>query len=164
MEIITEWFGQGKELNALQMGFRALVVFLVALILIRLSGRRSFGIRTPMDNIIVILLGAVLSRAVVGASPFVPVLSTCGIIVLLHRFFGWLVVHSDHFGKLVEGEKFLLYADGHFIRENLNKALVCKEDVMQGIRKSALTENLHDIDKVYMERNGEISAIRKKIS
>jgi hypothetical protein len=32
---------------------------------------------------------------------------------------------------------------------------------MQGVRKSALTEDMKNIDKVYIERNGEISAIKK---
>jgi hypothetical protein len=33
---------------------------------------------------------------------------------------------------------------------------------MQGVRKSALTEKLDGIEKVYIERNGEISAIKKE--
>ena len=43
----------------------------------------------------------------------------------------------------------------------MKKALVCQEDLMQGVRKSALTEDMDKIEKVYMERNGDISAIRK---
>jgi len=43
----------------------------------------------------------------------------------------------------------------------MESGLVCREDIMQGVRKSALTEDMNEIEKVYMERNGEISAIRK---
>jgi hypothetical protein len=43
----------------------------------------------------------------------------------------------------------------------MGKGLVCEEDVMEGVRRSALTEDLETIDKVYIERNGEISAIKK---
>jgi uncharacterized membrane protein YcaP (DUF421 family) len=154
-------FGEGKELNTLQMSCRGVVVFIIALILIRISGRRSFGIRTPLDNIIVILLGAILSRAVVGASSFLPVVVTCFAVVILHRIFGWLIVKNKRFGRVVEGSKILLFENNDFISRSLEKALVCREDVMQGIRKSALTEDLDKIDKVYMERNGEISAVKK---
>jgi uncharacterized membrane protein YcaP (DUF421 family) len=159
-----EIFGEGKDLNTLQMCSRGVVVFLIALILIRISGRRSFGIRTPLDNIIVILLGATLSRSIVGASAFVPVIITCFVIVLLHRFFGWLISRSKRFAKIMEGDKMLLFSDGKFIKENAKKALVCEEDIMQGIRKSALTDDLAKIDKVYIERSGEISAIKKESS
>ena len=161
MHVLTLIFGQGKDLDTLQMVCRGVVVFIIALVLIRISGRRSFGIRTPLDNIILVLLGAVLSRAVVGASPFVPTIVTCGVIVIMHRCIGYFIVCYNSFGKLVEGKKILLFKDNKFIKENLKKGLVCEEDIMQGVRKSALTDNMQDIDMVYIERNGEISAIRK---
>lgn len=62
---------------------------------------------------------------------------------------------------MMEGNKILLFENGNFIENNMTTALVCKEDIMQGIRKSALTEDIARIEKVYMERNGEISAIKK---
>jgi uncharacterized membrane protein YcaP (DUF421 family) len=162
MELLVQIFGEGKDLNALQMSCRGVVVFIIALVLIRLSGRRSFGIRTPLDNIISISLGAILSRAIVGASAFLPIIVCCFVIVILHRAFGWLVVNSKAAGRLIEGDKILLFDDGKFIQENVEKGLLCREDIMQGIRKSALTEDMNSIDKVYMERNGEISAIKKQ--
>ena len=161
MHTLVEIFGQGKDLTALQMSCRGVIVFLIALLLIRVSGRRSFGLNMPLDNIITISLGAVLSRAIVGASAFVPVIVACFVIVLLHRFFAWLIVKSPGFSRVVQGEKILLFENGQFIEGNMEKALVCKEDVMQGVRKSALTEDIAKIDKVYIERNGEISAIKK---
>jgi uncharacterized membrane protein YcaP (DUF421 family) len=161
MELLKEIFGEGKDLNVLQMSCRGIVVFIIALALIRLSGRRSFGIRTPLDNIISISLGAILSRAIVGASAFLPIIVCCFVIVILHRTFGWLVVNNKAFGRFIEGDKILLYKDGRFIKENMERGLLCEEDTMQGIRKSALTEDMSIIDKVYMERNGEISSIKK---
>ncbi|MEZ2335322.1 DUF421 domain-containing protein [Mucilaginibacter sp. RCC_168] len=163
MELITTIFGEGKDLNTLQMSSRGIVVFFIALVLIRISGRRSFGVRTPLDNIVTISLGAVLSRAIVGASAFVPVIITCFVIVLLHRIFGWLIVHHRKFGRFIEGDKIPLFQEGKFMKDNLDKALVCEEDIMQGVRKSALTEDLGQIEKVYMERNGDISPTKKKV-
>ena len=164
MNIFIEIFGQGVDLNVLQMSCRGIVIFFIALVLIRISGRRSFGMRSPLDNIIVITLGAVLSRAIVGVSPFLTVIITCFVIVLLHRVLGLLIVRNKRFSNLVEGNKILLFKDGQFIRKNINRALVGDEDIMQGIRETALTDNLDKIDKVYMERNGQISATRKELS
>jgi len=161
MEFLLKIFGEGKDLNALQMSSRGIVIFFVALILIRISGRRSFGVRSPLDNIITISLGAIMSRAVVGASDFVPVIVCCFVIVLMHRLVGWLIAVYKNFGGFIEGQKILLFDDGQFLNDNMKRALVCKEDIMQGVRKSALTEDMEKIEKVYMERNGDISAIRK---
>jgi len=130
MEILLKIFGEGKDLNALQMSCRGIVIFFVALVLIRISG-------------------------------LVPVIVCCFVIVLMHRSIGWLIASYKGFGRFIEGEKILLFKNGSFLKENMKRALVCEEDLMQGVRKSALTEDMEKIDKVFMERNGDISAIRK---
>lgn len=162
MEAFIEIFGSGKDLTVLQMSCRGITVFIITLLLIRISGRRSFGLRTPLDNIIVILLGAILSRAVVGVSPFLPVVVTCLLIVLLHRFLGRLLLSSERFSNFIEGEKIVLFQHGAFIEENMKRALVNPKDIMLGIRKSASTETLDKIDKIYIEPTGEITVIKKE--
>ena len=161
MEVIYRIFGTGKDLDILQMCVRAIVIFLIALVLIRISGRRSFGLRTPFDNIIAVLLGSILSRPIVGASPFIPTIVACFVIVLIHRWFGWLTVRYKKFAQLIEGNKILVFSKGGFIKKNLRKALASEEDIMEGVRKSALTDDMKKIERVYMERNGEVSALKK---
>lgn len=162
MNIIQEIFGEGKDLNVLQMSCRSVVVFLIAYLLLRISGRRSFGLRTPLDNIITITLGAVLSRAIVGASPFVPIVVASLVIVLLHRAFAWLTTRSKAFAGFAEGDKILLYSNGKFDRHHMKRALVREEDIMRGVRRAALTDDLEKIDRIYMEQNGEISVVKKE--
>ena len=161
MEVLLKIFGEGKDLNASQMGCRALVVFVFALVLIRIAGRRSFGLKRSLDNIIVILLGSVLSRAIVGASPFVATIAACLVLVVLHRLCAWAGIHNRLFSKWINGDKIAVYKNGHFLRENMNKALVHKEDVLEEVRLRALTETLDKIDTVYMEKSGELSAVKK---
>ena len=161
MDILIKIFGEGKDLTAWQMSSRGIIVFVIALLLIRISGRRSFGIRAPLDNIIIILLGAILSRAVVGASQFVPVIVCSFVIVIMHRGVGWLIVNSKVIGRLIESDKIILYEKGKYVKQHLKRVQLTEEDVMQGVRKSALTEDLNQIKHIYIERNGEISAIKK---
>ncbi|MCQ9634279.1 DUF421 domain-containing protein [Chryseobacterium sp. WG14] len=162
MDSLRELWGNGTSLNTLQMACRGVTVFVLALILIRISGRRSFGIGSPLDNIIVMLLGAILSRAVVGASPFIPVTITCTAIVLLHRFFSWYKGKSSRFIHLVEGDKIMVFQDGKFIQANMERAQLHKEDIMQELRKRAMTDDLNQVKVIYIERNGEISIIIKQ--
>ena len=155
MDILIKIFGEGKDLTAWQMSSRGIVVFMIALLLIRISGRRSFGIRAPLDNIIIILLGAILSRAVVGASEFLPVIVSCFVIVVMHRGVGWLIVNSKVIGRLIESDKIILYEKGKYVKQHLKRVQLTEEDVMQGVRKSALTEDLNEIKHIYIERNGK---------
>jgi uncharacterized membrane protein YcaP (DUF421 family) len=162
MNTFIQVFGTGELLNSGQMAARAFVIFVITLTLIRLSGRRSFGLRTPLDNIIVILLGALLSRAITGASPFFPVIAASTVIALLHRILGWLTTKNRYVKMIVDGDEILLYENGRFLEDNMSRAMLCKEDIIQGIRKSTLTDDLSKIERIYIDRTGEISILKKK--
>ncbi len=162
MDILIKIFGEGKELSTFQMSCRGIVIFIVTLALLRISGRRSFGLHNPLDNIIAITLGSVLSRAVVGVSPFIPVILTCLVIVLLHRALAWLIVHYASLGRAIEGRGIPLYENGVFLKKNMGRALASEEDILEGIRRSALTEDIDKIQKVYMERSGQVTVVTKK--
>lgn len=153
--------GTGTDLSVSQMTVRGIIVFTLALLMLRIAGRRSFGVGNPFDHVVTILLGAILSKAVTGSSPFVPTLVTSACLVVLHRGLAWVVFRFPRISRVVQGEKILLYGNGKFIMENHKKALVQKEDIFQGVRKTVQTENMDLIDKVYMERNGEVCAIKK---
>ena len=161
MQILHELFGSGKDLTVIQMTARSVLVFMIALILIRISGRRSFGLHSPLDNIITIILGAVLSRAIVGASPFFPVVAGCTALVLIHRLIAYAMVHHRGFSRLISGKKILLFDNGNFIKHDMDSALICEEEILQEVRKTALTENLDLIEKIYMEKNGEVNSVKK---
>jgi hypothetical protein len=44
-------------------------------------------------------------------------------------------------------EKILVFEDGVFKKENMKKALVCHEDLMQGVRKLAPSKDMGKIEK-----------------
>jgi uncharacterized membrane protein YcaP (DUF421 family) len=161
MEIINDLLGQGKEFTLVQICVRSALIFLVALVLLRISGRRSFGIHSPLDNTTVILLGAILARGVVGASPLLGVICASAIIVLLHRLFGWLISVNPRFGKAMEGNKLVLYEHGRFITSNMRRAMVSQEEVLLSARTKLRSDNLDEVKRICMEVNGEISIVKK---
>ncbi len=155
--------GEGSEkLTTFQMGLRALLLFVIALVFLRISGRRSFGLRSPFDNVISILLGAVLSRAVTGASPFFPTIVAALVIAGLHRMFAWISLYSHGFGRLIKGSPKQIVKDGKIIRANMNRCLVSDRDLEETIRLEASVDSLDDIESAFVERGGRISLIRKK--
>jgi uncharacterized membrane protein YcaP (DUF421 family) len=162
MDIILKLFGEGKDLNILQMCMRALVVFFLALILIRLTGRRSFGMKMPFDNVITILLGAILSRAVAGASPFWPTIAASAVLALLHRILAWLAIKSDNFGKLVKGEPRILFVEGTYKKEEMNRFQITDKDIIEEVRVTANIDDMDKIKSVYVERSGELGVIKKE--
>lgn len=161
MDFFLELFGEGYELTAPQMALRTFVTFLLALVLIRISGRRSFSFHTTFDNVLTVLFGAILARAVVGASPYIPTVFSCLVLALLHRFVAWLGVYYIQFERVLKGDKIPLYKDGRFIQKNMERSLVSKEDVMEHVRIINNQNSLDGIKEIYMERTGKISLLKK---
>lgn len=161
MNIVLTLFGEGDELNLLQMGLRAFAIYLIALILIQASGIRTLGKKSPFDIVVSILLGAVLSRAVVGASPFWSTVAAGAVIVLVHRVLAWLCIHNAKLGIALKGREMLLYADGQFIKENMNRSLLTDGDLMESVRLQTNCNSLENIEAIYLERSGRISVIKK---
>ncbi|CAB3804650.1 DUF421 domain-containing protein [Pararobbsia alpina] len=160
MEALIALFGEGKDLNSLQMGMRAASIFFAALALIRISGRRSFGQRSAFDYVVAILLGATLSRVIVGASPAIPTLVASLVIVLVHRALAWACGRSRTLELLVGGVEREVYRDGRFNEREMSAALVTKTDILETVRRELGVRGLDSVGSAILERNGEISIIR----
>jgi uncharacterized membrane protein YcaP (DUF421 family) len=161
MKWIHFLIGQEHNVNAGQMMVRAVIVFLLTLVMIRLAGLRTFGKKSAMDNVVLIILGAVMSRAIVGVSPFVPITAACFVLVLVHRLLAWLSVYSGAIGRLAKGERICLLKDGVMIEQNLQKAMISHKDLMESVRLMTNEDGLGHVKDIYLERNGELSVIKK---
>jgi uncharacterized membrane protein YcaP (DUF421 family) len=160
MEIIDTLFGEGRELNSLQMSCRGFVMFFITLILIRIAGMRSFGSKSAFDVIIAIMLGALLSRAITGASPAIPVILSGLTMAVIHRLLGILSLKSSFLSHLVKSKELSLYKNGKINEKNLKRCNITSGDLMEGIRIAGSVESLQEVKEVFMERNGEISVVK----
>ena len=149
-------------ITAVQMMARALVIFFATLTLLRLSGKHTFGGNTAFDVVVKIMLGAVLSRAVVAASPFWGTLGAGLVFVGLHRLLAWASFRSRWVGLLVKGEARLLAEHGEALPEQLRQVSISENDLLEGLRENANLASLADTEAVYLERNGHITVIKKK--
>ena len=144
------------------MGMRALVVSMIALALIRIAGRHSFGQRSAFDYVVAILLGATLSRAIVGASPFVATVVASTVIVVLHRLLAWLCMYSRALERMVVGAEREVSRDGQFDKAEMMRALVTAADIQESVRQTLGARGMSDVEAAVLERNGTISVIRKE--
>ena len=164
MEIINQLFGHGSNLNALQMSIRALITFFVALALIRFSGMRIFGIKSAFDTCIIIMLGAVLARGVVGASPFIPTIAASTALIVIHKIIAAINVSNQFISHLVKGKPLSLYKSGTVNSKNLKRCSLSYGDIMEEIRLTLNQNTMENIDEIFMERTGKISMIKKEKS
>jgi uncharacterized membrane protein YcaP (DUF421 family) len=154
-------FGSGSDLSALQMSVRAVIVFVLTPAFIRVAGRSSFGQHRPFDACATVLLGAVLSWAVVGASPFGATLSAGAAIVLLHRLVALASLRWPRFESLVTGRERVLVHDGVRVEHQMRMALVTPRDLDEAIRKRT-GDAKTDVERVMLERDGDVTVMPKR--
>ena len=161
MKFMNAWWGINENIGPLEIIARSAVMFVIALLLLRLGGMRPFGKKEPFDNIISFLTGAILSRGVVGATPFFSTVASMIVIILIHKILAKLSIYSKAFGEQVKGKKVLLFRDGMFMKENMNRVNITEHDIMEDLRLEVQLGSLEEIREVYMERTGEISFVKK---
>ncbi len=162
MKFLNEWWGINQNISPFEIAARSAVMFLIALLLMRITGMRPFGKGEPFDQIIAFLIGGILSRGVVGATPFFATIISMVVIVIIHKVLAKLSIYNKTFGAAVKGKKLLLYSDGVFIRKNMNNVDITENDILEDLRLEVQLASLDSIAEVYMERTGKISFVKKE--
>jgi uncharacterized membrane protein YcaP (DUF421 family) len=158
---LEQVWGHGEQLGALPMAVRATAMFFIVLAFVRFGGARIFGKKSAFDNVVVIMLGAVGARGIVGASPFMSTVAAGAVLVVLHRVLARLCVTSERLGTALKGSPVPLYANGKLVRENLARTTISESDLLESHRlETQRTELEPDMD-AFMERNGRISFVKR---
>jgi uncharacterized membrane protein YcaP (DUF421 family) len=151
-----------KDLTFLQVSLRGVIVFLAALLMVRMGSKRSLAEKTAFDAVLIVVLASVLSRAINGSAGFYTSIGASFVLVLLHRFFAWIACRSHVFGKLIKGSPAVIIEDGKLDARTMRRHLVSEHDLEEDLR---LDGNLEDFSKVRVarvERSGDISFIKKE--
>jgi uncharacterized membrane protein YcaP (DUF421 family) len=149
-----------KHLTFLQVAIRGVIVFIAALIMVRLSSKRSLAEKTAFDAVLVVIIGSMLARVINGSEAFFPTLGTGFVLVLLHRVFGLAAYYSHSFGILVKGEPAVLVENGRLQRKNMLWNHISKHDLEEDMRLDAKTDDLSKIKAARLERSGDISFMK----
>jgi uncharacterized membrane protein YcaP (DUF421 family) len=154
---------QPKDLTFVQISLRGIIIFLATLIMVRLGSKRSLARRTPFDAILLVILAAVLSRAINGSAPFLATIGGGAVLVALHRLFALLAFHSHSFGILVKGKPDVIVRDGQCDFPTMRSNHVSIHDLEEDMRLNAHLDEVAQVRLACLERSGEISFIQKKI-
>lgn len=155
-------FGVGKELSWYQMCTRAALIFVATWLMLRVAGRRTFAQKTAFDLCMMLLLGAILSRAVVGASPMVGTLAAAAVLVSMHRAVSMLSAAWPAFDRIVGGRAIPLVQGGEENRNARKRAMLSNEDLDANARVLMHASGWERQWDVVLERDGQISFIKPK--
>jgi uncharacterized membrane protein YcaP (DUF421 family) len=152
---------ESKEINVAQMGLRAVVVYAVTVVVVRLGKKRFMGQATAFDVILGIMLGSTASRAITGTSPFFPALAAAAVLVAMHWLLSGLALRLPGFGTAFKGHERLLVRDGEIDWATMRRAHMSEHDLWEDLRSKGISR-LEQIAEGRLERSGKLSVIQAK--
>ena len=139
---------------------KALLVYLVLWLLIRISGRRTLAELSTFDFILFLVIGGATQRALIGqdyslTNAFV-VIAT---LIVVDIAVGILERDFKFFSKIVKGVPTILVDDGHLLTGRMRRARVTADEILERARTAHGLETLDQIKYAILEASGEISII-----
>ncbi len=142
-----------------QMCIRAILIFLSALLMVRISAKRIYGKYGSLDIVIAVILGSILSRALTANAQFLPTLAAAFTLIFLHLLLVKIALRNEKIDYLLKGKKIQLIGNGKVLRDNLQKADITLHDLQEAMRAKGI-QNEQDVRLAYLERSGDISIIK----
>lgn len=136
---------------------RAIVVYVVLLLLIRLTGKRQIGQFSPYDLVLLLILSnAVQNSMNAGDNSLVGGLIIALTLLVLNYLVGLLTFKSKRIEAFIDGRPQLLIHDGKLFEDVLESAKVTHAELMSSLRESGYF-SIADVQLAILETNGRIS-------
>jgi len=139
---------------------RAAVVYLVLLLMVRLTGKRTVGQFTPFDLLVVMLLSEGVSGSLNGQDESLPGgLIVAATLVLLDVLIAAVTARSRKADALLEGNPVLIGRDGVIYQDVLRRERVPVADVEKALRGADC--DLEHMRMAILESDGNINIMKK---
>lgn len=161
-EAFGDLLGLGKDIadvGVVEMVLRTVVVYLAAVVLVRLASLRLLTKPSAFDIIVAIMLGSILSRAINSSAALLPTLAASTMLLGMQWLLAFVAVRTRWLGPMVKGVPLLLIEDGKIHEKRLRHAGLTHEDLAEALRLSIHDEDPARVRRAYLERNGKISVI-----
>ena len=142
--------------------YRALALYIVLLVVLRTSGKRSLAQITTFDFVLILILGESTQQALIGDDFSV----TTGVLMIvclvgIDMTFSFLKARAPRIDKWVEGVPLVIVEDGQPLRDRMAHSRVDDEDILAAARERQGLEHMKQIKYAVLERSGGISIIPK---
>ena len=142
---------------------RGTIVYLVLLVMVRVSGRRTVGQFTPFDLLVVMLLSESVSNALNGGDQSIGGgLIVAAVLVALNMLMAFLSSHSEKMSKVLDGTSVLLGRDGMLYEKVIKQCRLSDEEVQESMRECDC--KLGEMEFMFLEADGRITVQKKRPS
>jgi uncharacterized membrane protein YcaP (DUF421 family) len=139
---------------------RAVGVYALMLVVVRLLGKRTVGNFSAFDLLVALMLGEVVDEIIYGdvsiAQGAVAILA----VALIKYGTSWLSYSSTTAARILEGSPTPVVVEGAFHRTGMRQELMNESDVLAALRLRSI-DDLSEVKLAQVETDGEVSVIRE---
>lgn len=140
--------------------WRAVIIYLVLMIVFRLTGKRSLSQITMFDFVLLLIISEGTQQGLIGddysvTGAIVIVVTLICLDVLISLLKQW----SPRFAKVVDGSPLLLVDRGRVLRERMDRERISEDDVVGSARQTRGLERMDQVKYAVLEQDGQISII-----
>ena len=137
---------------------RAMILYLVMVLVMRALGRRQLGQFQPYEFAMAILLADVISTPMESvATPLLQGLLPVAAMFVVHCAITLLSMKSDRFRAFISGKPALVISKGVVNERELERLCMSLSDLLEGLRAGGIL-NPAEVGTAVVEPNGGISA------
>lgn len=138
---------------------RGVAIYLLVMVLIRVSGKRAVGQFTPFDLILLILIGNAVQNGINGGdNSLTGAVVMAGTLIVLNYTVAFVTSRSRRVERMVEGVPVVLARDGKVFEQVLRAQLVSDADFHKALRQHDIT-SVSQVALALLETNGSISIV-----
>lgn len=138
---------------------RAVLIYVLVMVLVRASGKRAVGQFTPFDLVLLILIGNAVQNGLNGGdNSLTGAALLAGCLIGLNYAVAFVVARSPRIRAVVEGRAVVLARDGQVFREVLRRELVSNADFHEAMREAGCNE-IERVRLATLETDGRISIL-----
>ena len=141
---------------------RAAAMYFMALLMIRLLGKRALGELGPFDFVVMTGVGhTVVAIALDKSIPFYEGIVILLTLAVLEYLMGYISLKNQTLSHLITGKAVVLIDKGRIIKENLSREKFNLDDLLQELRKQGIRD-INEVDRGILEPCGGFSVILNK--
>jgi uncharacterized membrane protein YcaP (DUF421 family) len=138
---------------------RAVAVYVLMLVVIRLLGKRTVGNFSAFDLLVALMLGEVVDELIFGDVPLAQGAVAVLVIAGLHYANSWLSFRHPEVARLTEGTPTPVIVDGRLHAPGMGKERMSAEEVLAALRLAGVRK-LEDVKLAQVETDGIVSVIK----
>ncbi|WP_028603649.1 DUF421 domain-containing protein [Ottowia thiooxydans] len=147
------------ELPAMELINRAGAVYVLLLLMMRLSGKRTVGQFTPFDLLVVMLVSEAAGPSMTGKDQSLwGGLLVCAVLIAINMLVGILTARSRVAEKMLEGEAILLGRDGEIFESVPKRHRVSQNDIEKALRGADCERQ--EVRYAFLEADGSICILK----